>query len=90
MPPKAELPNKSNPSLAYEVLIYLNSFYIAMYASCEVGMHLLKLINLPYPWEKVQIDTGVLVGLILFEGLRCFMGRRGRLITKGTITMFLS
>lgn len=84
MPPKTELPKKSNPSLAYEVLLYLNSFYFGMFACCELGMGLLKGINLVYSDKNVLIwDSGVLVALVVLESLRCFIGRRGRLINKG-------
>lgn len=84
MPPKTELPKKPNPSLNYEVLIYLNSFYFAMFACCELGMQLLKVINLDYPWDQVHRDSGVLIGLCILEGMRCIMGRKGRLINKGS------
>lgn len=84
MPPKTELPKKSNPSLAYEVLIYLNSFYFGMFACCELGMGVLKGINLTYPEKSILIwDSSILVALIVLESLRCIMGRKGRLINKG-------
>lgn len=83
MPPKTELPKKSNPSLAYEVLIYLNSFYFGMFASCELGMGVLKAINLEYAQNPLIQDSAVLVSLCVLESLRCVMGRRGRLINKG-------
>lgn len=85
MPPKTELPKKSNPSLAYEVLIYLNSFYFGMFACCELGMGLLKAINLSYEMNPLIRDSGVLVALCVLESLRCIMGRRGRLINKGLV-----
>ena len=31
-----------NSSLAYEILLYLNSFYFGMFACCELGMGVLK------------------------------------------------
>lgn len=89
MPPKTELPKKSNPSLAYEVLIYLNSFYFGMFACCELGMGLLKAINLSYEMNPLIQDSSVLVVFCVVESIRCIMGRRGRLINKGQSTSFL-
>lgn len=35
-----------NTSLMFEVLLYLNSFYFGFFAVCEVGMNIMKQINL--------------------------------------------
>uniref|UniRef100_A0A336JZV5 CSON007374 protein n=1 Tax=Culicoides sonorensis TaxID=179676 RepID=A0A336JZV5_CULSO len=68
-----------NPSLSYEVLMYLNSFYFGMFAACELGMGILKLINLPYP-ENVKFQEAILLVLLLFlETIRIIMGRKGSL-----------
>lgn len=35
-----------NPSLIYEILMYLNSFYFGVFATCEIGKKAYKLIKI--------------------------------------------
>ena len=86
MPPKKPpvvVPKKANPSLSYEVLIYLNSFYFGMFACCELSMGLLKAINLPYTGHTLALDSIVLVVLCILETTRIILGRKGSLADKG-------
>ncbi|XP_037949023.1 transmembrane protein 216 [Teleopsis dalmanni] len=86
MPPKrvvVHVPKKTSPSLAYEVLIYLNSFYFGMFACCELSMGLLKAINLTYKGHVLALDSCVLIGLCILETVRIVMGRKGSLEDKG-------
>lgn len=73
----------ANPSLAYEVLIYLNSFYFGMFACCELGMGLLKAINLTYTGHTLAQDTLVLVAVCILETIRIKLGRKGSLSERG-------
>ncbi|KAI8124624.1 transmembrane protein 216 [Lucilia cuprina] len=86
MPPKRvppQVPKKPNPSLTYEVLIYLNSFYFGMFAGCELAMSLLKAINLTYPMDILIRDMCVIFGFCLLETIRIIMGRKGTLAERG-------
>ncbi|KAH8406534.1 hypothetical protein KR215_006101 [Drosophila sulfurigaster] len=86
MPPKRPpplVPKKPNPSMNYEVLIYLNSFYFGMFACCEMAMGLLKAINLSYTGHSLAQDSAVMISFIVLETLRLIMGRKGTLAERG-------
>lgn len=71
-----------NPSLAYEVLIYLNSFYFGMFACCELGMGLLKAINLSYTGHTLAKDSVILIAVCILETVRIRLGRSGSLAER--------
>lgn len=86
MPPKRPpplVPKKPNPSMNYEVLIYLNSFYFGMFACCEMAMGLLKAINLSYTGHTLAQDSAVMISFIVVETFRLIMGRKGTLAERG-------
>ncbi|XP_055545482.1 transmembrane protein 216-like [Wyeomyia smithii] len=72
-----------NPSLTYEILLYLNSFYFGMFATCELGMMTLKAVNLPYPHQVLVQETIILLALCLVETIRIIFGRKGSLSDHG-------
>lgn len=72
-----------NPSLTYEILLYLNSFYFGMFAMCELGMMTLKAVNLKYPEQMLMQETCILLSLCLVETLRIVFGRKGSLSDHG-------
>ncbi|ETN64373.1 transmembrane protein 216-like [Anopheles aquasalis] len=72
-----------NPSLTYEILLYLNSFYFGMFATCELGMLTLKAVNLKYPDHILLRESSILVALCLVETIRIILGRRGSLSDHG-------
>ncbi|XP_059045477.1 transmembrane protein 216-like [Achroia grisella] len=78
-----------NSSLAYEILLYLNSFYLGMFFVCEVAMGILKAINVSYPENALLTEAGIFCALCLVEVIRIFLGRRGNLASK-RIPVFLS
>jgi len=93
MPPKRPpplVPKKPNPSMNYEVLIYLNSFYFGMFACCEMAMGLLKAINLSYTGHTLALDTGVMISFIVFETIRLIMGRMSSLADRGRSSRLLA
>lgn len=71
-----------NSSLAYEILLYLNSFYLGMFFVCEVAMGILKAINVSYPENALITEAGIFSALCLVEVIRIFLGRRGNLASK--------
>lgn len=73
----------ANASLAYEILLYLNSFYFGMFAACEIGMGVLKGINLNYTPQQLQTDACILVAILTIETIRVFFGRKGSLSEHG-------
>lgn len=90
MPPKrvpVQVPRKTNPSVAYEVLVYLNSFYFGMFACCELSMGLLKAINLTYTGSSLARDSSVLIILCILETIRIIMGGKGPLSDRGKFTI---
>lgn len=72
-----------NPSLTYEILLYLNSFYFGMFAMCELGMITLKAVNLKYPEQILMRETCILLSLCLVETIRIILGRKGSLSDHG-------
>lgn len=73
----------ANASLAYEILLYLNSFYFGMFAACEIGMGVLKGINLNYSPKELQTDACILVAILIIETIRVYFGRKGSLSEHG-------
>lgn len=68
-----------NPSLTYEILMYLNSFYFGMFAACEIGIGILKKTNIDYAKGVFAQEAGLLIGLCVLETLRIILGRKGSL-----------
>uniref|UniRef100_U5EQ71 Putative conserved plasma membrane protein n=1 Tax=Corethrella appendiculata TaxID=1370023 RepID=U5EQ71_9DIPT len=82
-----------NPSLTYEILLYLNSFYFGMFATCELGMLTLKAVNLPYPEHILPREASLLIVLCLVESIRIVLGRKGSLSDYGwqvIVSVFLT
>lgn len=79
-----------NSSLAYEILLYLNSFYLGMFFVCEVAMGILKAINVSYPENALFTEAGIFCALCLVEVIRIFLGRRGNLASKSKYTISLN
>ncbi|KAJ8709740.1 hypothetical protein PYW07_010127 [Mythimna separata] len=77
-----------NSSLAYEILLYLNSFYLGMFFVCEVAMGILKAINVSYPENALWTEAGIFSALCLVEVVRIFLGRRGNLASKKVPVFF--
>lgn len=82
-----------NASLAYEILLYINSFYFGLFATCELGTLILKSILIKkYEVEKdptkLGQDYGVLVGLFIIETARLILGRKGSLSERDVPVMF--
>lgn len=50
-----------------------------MFAACELGMGILKAVNLPYPDNKLFQEAIMLVLLLFLETIRIIMGRKGSL-----------
>lgn len=78
-----------NSSLAYEILLYINSFYFGLFATCELGTLILKsvLITDKYGLHRdpsiLGKDCGVLLGLFIVETARLILGRKGSLSERG-------
>ncbi|XP_026498768.1 transmembrane protein 216-like [Vanessa tameamea] len=77
-----------NSSLAYEILLYLNSFYLGMFFVCEIAMGILKAINVSYPENALWTEAGIFCVLCLVEVIRIFLGRRGNLASKKVPVFF--
>jgi transmembrane protein 216 len=73
----------TNASLTYEILLYLNSFYFGMFGGCEIGMALLKAVNLKYLPGELPRDTAILIITFTVETIRIFLGRKGALSDYG-------
>lgn len=84
-----------NSSLAYEILLYINSFYFGLFATCELGTLILKSVliiekyNVGQDPTKLGRDYGVLFGLFVVEALRLLLGRKGSLSEKGKFQFYL-
>lgn len=75
----------ASPSLTYEILMYLNSFYFGMFSACEFGIGILKAVNLEYKAEILQKEMLLLIGMILIESIRIYFGRHGSLSDRGIL-----
>ncbi|XP_072934444.1 transmembrane protein 216-like [Epargyreus clarus] len=84
-----------NSSLAYEILLYINSFYFGLFATCELGTLILKSVLIGGKYddsEKNRMslgqDYGVLVALFIVEAARLILGRKGSLSERDIPVMF--
>ncbi|KAK1116628.1 hypothetical protein QLX08_003150 [Tetragonisca angustula] len=78
------MPTIASSSLTYEILMYLNSFYFGMFAICELGMGFFKAANLPSPGTNTTLaEFALLFFLIITEGARIYLGRKGNLTEHG-------
>lgn len=78
-----------NASLTYEILLYINSFYFGLFATCELGTLILKSVLIIEKYEvnkdptKIGQDYCVLLGLFIVEAARLILGRKGSLSERG-------
>lgn len=77
-----------NTSLTFEVLLYLNSYYFGLFAVCEIGINIVKAINLPLP--NFQIDFSILLAVCVLELIRVVIARKGNLTEKCKPPIFLN
>ncbi|XP_047526111.1 transmembrane protein 80-like [Pieris napi] len=85
-----------NSSLAYEILLYINSFYFGLFATCELGTLILKSVLIGGKYNdsdnnrsfRLGQDFGVLVALFIIEAARLILGRKGSLSEKDVPVMF--
>ncbi|XP_047539885.1 transmembrane protein 80-like [Vanessa atalanta] len=84
-----------NSSLAYEILLYINSFYFGLFATCELGTLILKSVLIGGKYDDIYHkrtrlgqDYGVLVALFIVEAARLFLGRKGSLSERDVPVMF--
>ncbi|XP_017883095.1 transmembrane protein 216-like [Ceratina calcarata] len=77
------MPIIASSSLTYEILMYLNSFYFGMFAICELGMGFFKAANLPTGTSTTLTEFALLFFLIITEGARIYLGRKGNLTEHG-------
>lgn len=63
--------------------MYLNSFYFGMFSACELGIGILKAVNLDYEASILQKELCLLIGMILVESIRIYFGRHGSLSDRG-------
>ncbi|XP_028172002.1 transmembrane protein 80-like [Ostrinia furnacalis] len=83
-----------NASLAYEILLYINSFYFGLFATCELGTLILKSVLIIEKYgvdkdpTKLGQDYGVLLGLFVIEAIRLILGRKGSLSERDVPVMF--
>lgn len=78
---KLEIP--MNASLTFEVLLYLNSYYFGLFAVCEIGINVVKAINLSS--ENSAEDFGILLAVCALELFRVVLARRGNLTEKSKL-----
>lgn len=71
-----------NSSLAFEIVLYLNSFYLGMFIICEVAIGILKAFNATYPDNALMTEAGIFTALCLMEVIRIYLGRKGDLETR--------
>lgn len=69
-----------NTSLTFEVLLYLNSYYFGLFAVCEIGMNIVKAVNLNL--TTFTSDFGILLSVCTLELFRVILARRGNLTEK--------
>ncbi|KAG7162823.1 Transmembrane protein 216-like [Homarus americanus] len=83
------LPRESQSSLPYQILLYLNGWYLAAFLVVEVFLLVFKTSVLPYPAGNIVAEVFLLIFLGGIESVRIFMGKKGNL-TERIISLVLS
>lgn len=83
------LPTESQSSLPYQILLYLNGWYLAAFLTMEVLMLIYKISVLPYPTGNIMAEVFLFIFLAAVESVRIFMGKKGNL-TEQMISIVLS
>jgi transmembrane protein 216 len=76
-----------NSSLIYEILLYLHSFYLSLFAFCEFWIGIFKAVNLPYPTVTVISELLLLLFLSCTECIRILLGRNGNLTERSVVLL---
>jgi transmembrane protein 216 len=58
-----------------------------MFAFCELGMGIFKVVNLPYPTGTVLSEFLLLLFLCCTEYVRLFLGRKGNLTERSLVLL---
>lgn len=56
-----------------------------MFGSCEIGIGVLKAINMNYTPQELQTDAIILVTVLILETIRVYLGRKSSLSEHGKI-----
>lgn len=83
------LPAPSRSSLPYQILLYLNGWYMAAFILVETLLLLFKMSVLPYPPGNIVAEAFLLAFLGAIEWVRIFMGKKGNL-TEALMSIALS
>lgn len=54
-----------------------------MFSACELGIGVLKAVNLEYTTETLQKEMALLIGMVVIETIRIYFGRHGSLSDRG-------
>ncbi|KAK8737775.1 hypothetical protein OTU49_004234 [Cherax quadricarinatus] len=83
------LPRESQSSLPYQILLYLNGWYLAVFLVVEVLIFAFKTFVLPYPPGNIVAEVFLLIFFGATESVRIFMGKKGNL-TERIISLVMS
>nr|XP_045593848.1 transmembrane protein 216-like [Procambarus clarkii] len=83
------LPSESQSSLPYQILLYLNGWYLAFFMIVEMLIYVFKTFVLPYPPGNIVAEVFLLVFFGSIDAVRIFMGKKGNL-TERIISLLIS
>ncbi|CAL4084168.1 unnamed protein product, partial [Meganyctiphanes norvegica] len=69
-------------SLAYQILLYLNGWYLAAFVVLEVCIFIFKTQILPYPSGNIASEVLLLMFFTAVEAIRIVLGKRGNLTER--------
>lgn len=88
-PETSMLPTPSRSSLPYQILLYLNGWYMVAFILVEVLLLTFKMSILPYPPGNIIAEVFLLIFFSVIEWVRIFMGKKGNL-TETLMSVVLS
>lgn len=79
----------SRSSLFLEILLYLHSYYFAVFVLLEICFGIYKVITLPFQNNNVIMESLIMLFLVCIELVRVYLARKGNL-TEALVPLILS
>ena len=72
----------SHSSLPYQIVLYLNGWYLTAFMICELLLLIFKTSILPYPRGNIVAEVFLMTFFVGTESVRIFMGKKGNLMEQ--------
>lgn len=81
--------NMTRSSLFLELLLFLHSYYFAMFILLEICFGIFKMVTFPFQNNNVIMESFIMLFMVCIELVRIYLGRKGNL-TESLLPLILS